>query len=726
VPSSHHTYSPTLATPHFTVSTMRLRMQHLPPLETVPIDSLARLGPAGGQPTREARPTSFMGFQRRIRSIASCFRPSTQANISPGITRPAALSQQTLMMLHAAIDRWGRTQTSMDITGVCSKIKRAFHVDVSRSRTAARLYGATKTLSLETLELTSIPAEISQLPALQKLGLAKNHLSVLPAEIYQTKGLQQLDLFENYLENLPAEVGQASALQTLLLGKNRLHNLPEEIGELTSLRTLDVSNNQLDSLPPKIGQLTSLIQLDLDKNRLNSLPAEMGQLASLRLLRLNSNQLNSVPAEICQLTSLSQLELSNNQLDRLPIEMGQLKALIQLRLLGNRINDLPAEIGQLTSLQQFNLGGNRLNSLPAEIGQAKALKMLFLQHNRLSTLPVEIAQLSNLRFLDLSTNEFTSVPRALLELPAITEINLLHNPLPDEEIIAIRDVIAGRLAASQSVPQLILPPLAAEAGELREAVANGMNVHTSMLTNAFKKMLDEVAEQFPECLSGSIEAQRTEMAEIAQRLTGALNNYAQHPALDPQILSKAHAIADVMFQKGQGMQEAYFNEFQYSPGHVLAYTFLAIEAQVARTPEAHRAEAQANGMARLVTALESGSGFCDTRLCEEVMQTLGMPFSIYAEEHPEIVKTSLPPLPDDECYDTTFKAAKQVLQALLDDNPELATDAPPAAWEQRLIQTMERDHPRVPVEQIQKCVQTIQTTWQMFHELVVEQRTAGR
>ena len=541
----------------------------------------------------------------------------------------------------------------------------------------------------------------------------------------QARSLETLELRENRLASFPAEMCQAKALQALDLMYNRLESFPGEMGQAKALRMLLLNDNLLTSFPAGMAQAQALQHLDLCNNRLTGFPAEMGNAKALRNLTLSDNRLESFPAEMGQAQALQVLNLNRNRLENFPGEMGQAKSLQSLHLSGNRLRSFPAEMGQAKALQQLYLSQNVLESLPAEIGQANALEGLHLDDNRLSDLPLEIAHLSNLRFLDLSGNRFTTVPGALLELPEATEIDLRHNPIPEAEILAVRERLAQRLANGQTVPQLLLPPLAAEVGELREAAVNQMNVHTTVLTAAFQKRLNEVALQFPQQLDGSAEQQRAELGAIAARLTQALDEHATRHAPDPEALHEARQAADLMFQKGQGAAEAFHNEFDRSAGHVLAYTFLAIEAQIAHTPEEHRAEATRSGMARLIGALENGSGNCDTRLCEEVMQVIGLPLSDHAQQHPEVIHVTPPRATAGEAQDVTLGVAKSLLREMLETEPGSIGEAPSAVWRARLQATMLRDHPAVTPGQVEQAVQTIESAWQEFRELVEEQRTAA-
>ncbi len=135
----------------------------------------------------------------------------------------------------------------------------------------------------------------------------------------------------------------------------------------------------------------------------------------------------------------------------------------ELRLRSSNLTSIPKELGQASNLKKLLVSYNRLTSVPAQLGQAKALEQLDLANNLLTDLPAEIAQLPKLKHLSLNTNRFTHVPRALLDLPSDTEVDLRNNPIPDEELLAVRAAIQTRRDAGRTMPMLILPAVAADA-----------------------------------------------------------------------------------------------------------------------------------------------------------------------------------------------------------------------------------------------------------------------
>lgn len=160
--------------------------------------------------------------------------------------------------------------------------------------------------------LTTLPAEIGDLPQLIGLDLSHNELTSLPAEIGNLSQLTRLYLTSNELTGLPAEIGDLSQLTILLLQHNQLTVLPTEIGDLSQLTELSLQENQLTVLPAEIGDLSQLTMLYLGYNQLTELPLEIGNLSQLTMLSLQDNQLTVLPTEIGNLSQLTRLGLSNN------------------------------------------------------------------------------------------------------------------------------------------------------------------------------------------------------------------------------------------------------------------------------------------------------------------------------------------------------------------------------------------------------------------------------
>ena len=216
-------------------------------------------------------------------------------------------------------------------------------------------------------QLTSLPAQITQLVNLQRLDLRSNRFSRLPLEITDLTNLQNLGLSENHLKNLPDEISKLINLQELYLRHNRLTTFPTKITELTNLQSINLGGNSLTTLPAEITQLINLQALYLWGNHLTTLPLELGQLINLKMLHLVRNNLTVFPSSITQLPSLKTLYLDETNLTFVPPEIAQLTNLQELSLDHNKLTTLPLELVQLTNLQKLWLRGNPLRTPPPEI-----------------------------------------------------------------------------------------------------------------------------------------------------------------------------------------------------------------------------------------------------------------------------------------------------------------------------------------------------------------------
>ena len=272
---------------------------------------------------------------------------------------------------------------------------------------------------------------------------------------------KSIDKFKKYFGNPdPQSLYAQNILADLQANRYASESVKRHITRMRDFQTKCYAQLKVSDFAPK--KLSNLRKLDLGNDQLAALPGEIGQLTNLQKLFLHNNQLAALPGEIGQLTSLQVLWLHNNQLDALPDEIWQLPNLQILKLDHNRLAALPGEIGRLTNLQILDLRNNLLAALPGEIGQLTNVQTLGLDNNQLAALPDEIWQLPNLQTLSLCNNQFTTVPRTWLNLPERIEINLQGNPLPDAEIIAVRNELDQRRARGQVTPQFSLPAIAAE------------------------------------------------------------------------------------------------------------------------------------------------------------------------------------------------------------------------------------------------------------------------
>jgi internalin A len=287
-------------------------------------------------------------------------------------------------------------------------------------------------------------------PDATTLDLSNRNLTSLPAEVTELTNLTSLDLSNNQLTNVPFELTRLMNLTSLSMRGNQLRSVPDEIMRLTNLTSLSLRDNELTSMPPEITRLTNLRSLDLGFNRLTSLPVQLTQLTTLTTLDLSGNQLTSLP-DIIRLTNLTRMFLSGNQLTSLPANIMLLTNLTRLDLGFNRLTELQVEITRLTNLISLDLNRNELTNLPAEIGRLTNLRRLLLSRNQLTSLPSEIRELTNLKSLSLSRNQLTGLPADLTRLTKLKYLDLRENMLPispetlrnPEDVKAIFVALAG-------------------------------------------------------------------------------------------------------------------------------------------------------------------------------------------------------------------------------------------------------------------------------------------
>jgi hypothetical protein len=327
---------------------------------------------------------------------------------------------------------------------------------------------------------------------------------------------------------------------------------------------------------------------------------------------------------------------------------------------------------------------------------ARSLMLVDLNNNKLSSIPDSIKNLSKLRMLNLERNEFNTVPRVLLELHKDCEILMRNNPLTDEEIMAVRAEMVSRQAAGKTVPMLVLPMTQIErnAADTQDAVVraiaeNNGHVHTVQANQFYKKILTQLAAQFPDDLQGNADAQHAEMVGIRDRFRSAMDEHSSKASKNPlrRVLDKSaqsarverigRKVSEEMFQTGLGLMNEFANDFQFSAGHVLSYVFLAMEKKWASLPSSTPEEKeqlqktkQAH-MDNILTALSFdtrlrravGRNLCDTRNIEELVQLV--------ETH-DLAK--LPPSAQ-AITAVCLPAATSSLATLMVAHPEMGDDA---------------------------------------------------
>ena len=142
------------------------------------------------------------------------------------------------------------------------------------------------------IDLTSLPLDLFKVQGkwrqdLQYLDLSHNQLSSLPAELSQLP-LLSLRLRYNQLKVVPAFLLEHSTLQELYLDGNPLQSFEEP--KSFTLHSLSLKDCGLSEVPPFLGDNSKLLRLDLRMNRLRSFRL----VRSIQWLNLSHNRLQRV------------------------------------------------------------------------------------------------------------------------------------------------------------------------------------------------------------------------------------------------------------------------------------------------------------------------------------------------------------------------------------------------------------------------------------------------
>jgi hypothetical protein len=161
-------------------------------------------------------------------------------------------------------------------------------------------------------QLTEFPTKLFELAdTLEVLDLSNNQLSSLPANFTDLHQLKILFLSNNLFDHLPAVLGQCPNLEMIGFKANQIRSVPEtSIPKQT--RWLILTDNQIGQLPDSLGQCDRLEKLALAGNRITSLPDSMANCHQLALIRLSANQLTALPHWLFELPNLAWLAFAGN------------------------------------------------------------------------------------------------------------------------------------------------------------------------------------------------------------------------------------------------------------------------------------------------------------------------------------------------------------------------------------------------------------------------------
>lgn len=114
---------------------------------------------------------------------------------------------------------------------------------------------------------TRLPTSVGRCESLTMVGFKANQIVEIPPEALPPQ-LRWLILTDNLIETLPDNLGDCTALQKLMLAGNRLGRLPQSLARCERLELLRISSNALTQLPEWLFTLPRLAWLAYAGNRL--------------------------------------------------------------------------------------------------------------------------------------------------------------------------------------------------------------------------------------------------------------------------------------------------------------------------------------------------------------------------------------------------------------------------------------------------------------------------
>lgn len=109
-------------------------------------------------------------------------------------------------------------------------------------------------------QFTQLPAVLGQCPSLSMVGFKSNQIEDVPAESLPSQ-LRWLILTDNRVKSLPDNIGDCAALQKLMLAGNQLSELPVSLANCQALELIRIAANRLAVFPDWLLSLPRLTWL---------------------------------------------------------------------------------------------------------------------------------------------------------------------------------------------------------------------------------------------------------------------------------------------------------------------------------------------------------------------------------------------------------------------------------------------------------------------------------
>ena len=331
----------------------------------------------------------------------------------------------------------------------------------------------------------TVPSTITQLVNLKELTIGNSYVYVeptlytgnlewvLPDDIDKLTQLEWLSVNNTLQGPLPSSIGNLSALRLLYFHQDTLYfgrggitgQLPTVLGNLSNLQQLHISNQQLEGeIPPGVSHLPELREMDFSGNLLSG-PLPVFDLPRAGYIRLNDNLFSSFGEGSGSCPELKELQLQDNQLTgSFSSWAGNCAQLEFLNITNNKVSALPGDIGDWTRLRSLRADFNQLQELPEGLALLLHLDHLSASNNQIGYVPPNLGHSRSLKTVDLSGNLITSAPPSLGNCPDLYELFLNSNRIdsipanyahfPEAVVVYLQNnEIKGRIPASLMIDQ---------------------------------------------------------------------------------------------------------------------------------------------------------------------------------------------------------------------------------------------------------------------------------
>lgn len=211
-------------------------------------------------------------------------------------------------------------------------------------------------INFASIELTSLPPELSEFRTLRVLNIHNNKLSEINYRLSRNKYLQTVTASDNLFTKL-LSFQNLPRLQKLSLDRNNIDDI-SDFPALTKLKSLSLNENKIVNMKP-LEKCLNLAEIFISRNAINS-NISVPNLVKLRWLDLSHNKIEDNKTQLPNLPAMWHLIVSYNLISDAN-SIAKLPKLQYLDLSYNQIKDI-MYLKDLHNLRTLYVTGNPLCS----------------------------------------------------------------------------------------------------------------------------------------------------------------------------------------------------------------------------------------------------------------------------------------------------------------------------------------------------------------------------